>query len=157
MPPLVRSQQILSERPLGWSRLVRQLGRQRCLDRRPRQPGGQHRQRVAQVDHLLETGAEEIVCGHRRGSPISQELASIGLNVGRSNHRKSPESRYETTGCEFRRADSFKSERQIVPAAAQTSTSAGWYFSSLPRKFCDFVPENFSSDDNFGDCLVIFL
>jgi hypothetical protein len=60
---------------------------------------------MAQVNHLVKPGAEEVVGGHRRGSSIFQELISIGLNAERLRHRNPPESRYETTGCEICRAD----------------------------------------------------
>ena len=140
------AQQILSERPLSWPRLVRQLGRQRCLDRRPRQPGGQHRQRVAQVDHLLETGAEEIVCGHRLRSSIPQKIHPIGLKSAGSDHRKSPESRCKTTGyaispgrrstanCEVTRAARTLVSHRPSDARAQELTSC---LSSAARSATD--------------------
>jgi hypothetical protein len=84
---------------------VREHRRQRPFDLGPRHPRSQHRQRVAQVNHQVKPGAEEVVGGHRAGSSISQESISIGLKTGGLRHRKSPESRYETTGCEFCRGD----------------------------------------------------
>lgn len=52
--------------------LARERGSQRALDLTLGQPRGQHRQPVAQIDHLVQAGAEEIVGGHR--SKNSQKL-----------------------------------------------------------------------------------
>ena len=56
--------QILAGHALGWLGLVRQLGRHRRLDRAPRQPGGQHRQRMPQIDHLVQPRAKEVRRAH---------------------------------------------------------------------------------------------
>jgi hypothetical protein len=43
-----------------------QLGRARGLDRTPGQGRGKHAQRMPQVDHLLQSGAEVVVRSHRQ-------------------------------------------------------------------------------------------
>ncbi len=77
---------------------MRKHRRQGGLDVCPRHARGQHRQRVTQVDHLVEPGAEEVVGGHWQRSSISQELTAIGFIPGRNRPRKSPESRSMTKG-----------------------------------------------------------
>jgi hypothetical protein len=56
---------------------------------------------VTQINHLIQTRAKEVIGGHRQQFSISQELLLIELDVGRSEHPNSPESRYGTTGCGF--------------------------------------------------------
>ena len=58
--------QILADHALGWLGLVGQLGCHRRLDRGPRQPCGQHRQRVPQIDHLVQPRAKEVRRAHRQ-------------------------------------------------------------------------------------------
>ena len=48
----------------GRLRLMGQLGRNRRFDRSPRQPLGQHRQRVPQINHLVQARAKEVRCAH---------------------------------------------------------------------------------------------
>ena len=63
---VVGAQQIVTAKPLARQHLARQLRRHRRFDRGPGQPRGEHRQRVPQVDHLVQPGAEKIVRAHRQ-------------------------------------------------------------------------------------------
>ena len=49
--------------------LVREQRGQRGFDRGPGHARGQHRQRVAHVDHRVQPGAKKVVGGHRMRSP----------------------------------------------------------------------------------------
>ena len=51
---------------LGRLRLMGQLGRHRRLDQPPRQPRGQHGQRVPQIDHLIKARAKEVRRAYRQ-------------------------------------------------------------------------------------------
>jgi hypothetical protein len=52
--------------------------------------GGQHRQRVAQIDHLVQAVAEKIV-GHGAAFKNSQKTASIEYLFESFGHRDSPQ------------------------------------------------------------------
>jgi hypothetical protein len=56
--------QIFADHALGWLGLTGQLGRHRRFDRAPRQPGGQHRQRMPHIDHLVQARAKEVRRAH---------------------------------------------------------------------------------------------
>ena len=56
--------QIGADHALGRLGLVGQLGRNRRFDRDPRQPRAQHRQRVPQIDHLIQTRAKKVRRAH---------------------------------------------------------------------------------------------
>jgi hypothetical protein len=55
---------------------------------------------------MPKTLAQELAL-QRTGASILEELASVKLNAEKLNRRKSPESLYETTSCEFWGADSL--------------------------------------------------
>jgi hypothetical protein len=46
------------------ARLALKVGCQHLFDLRPRQPTCQHHQRVARIDHPVQSGAEEVRCAH---------------------------------------------------------------------------------------------
>jgi hypothetical protein len=50
----------------------------------------QYHHRVAQIDHRVQAGAEEVVGGHRWGLQNSHKPISIGIVPGSSFHRQSP-------------------------------------------------------------------
>lgn len=56
--------QIFADQTLGWLRLMGQLGCHRSFDRGPRQPRGQHSQRMPQIDHLVQARAKEVRRAH---------------------------------------------------------------------------------------------
>jgi len=70
------ARQILTDHSLGRPRLVGQLGRHSRLDRGPRQPRGQHRQRMLQVDHLVQARAKEV---RRRDRQIPRKSGRSGI------------------------------------------------------------------------------
>ena len=76
---VIGAQQIFTAKPLGGQRLAGQLRRHRRLDLGPGQPRGEHCQRVPQIDHLVQPGAEKIVRAHRQ---IPQKSAQRSIEVG---------------------------------------------------------------------------
>jgi len=70
--------------------LVRQQWRECSFDLIPGHACGQHRQRVAHVDHRVQPGAEKVGRVHRASSRNSQELRAIELKTPSSRHQGSP-------------------------------------------------------------------
>ena len=60
-----RPKQIRALNQTTFAVLVSKSRRQRRFDLRPRHARGQHGQRVTQVHHAVQPGAEEVVCGHQ--------------------------------------------------------------------------------------------
>jgi len=57
--------------------------RQRRFDLGPRHAGSQYRERVAQIDHRVQPGAEKIRGGHRKSAlQIFQKVNAIALETG---------------------------------------------------------------------------
>ena len=102
---VIGAQQIGPALALGRPGLTGQLRRHRSVDGAPPQPRGLHRQRVLQVDHRVQSGAKEVVCGYRQQSSTPQELLYIGLDHWGSDHREYPESHLKTTSYEYCRAN----------------------------------------------------
>lgn len=73
-----------------------QLGGQRRLDSRPGQPRGQHRQRVAQVDHVVQAGAEKSGVDMRQ---IPQESGPWRIKFNRSSEQESHRKLSIHVGC----------------------------------------------------------
>jgi hypothetical protein len=63
--------------------------RQRRFDLRLRHPRSQHGQRVTQIHHTVQAGAEEVVSGYRFSSQNSQKPTSIEYLFGSSGNRES--------------------------------------------------------------------
>lgn len=91
----VLAQHVVSEYLLDRPRLVRRLGRQRCLTRTQRQRQDLRPQRVAPVDHLAQIGVED--SDHRLRSQVLQEPAPSGSKPAGLGHLGSPESSWRTT------------------------------------------------------------
>ena len=68
--------QVLTAELLGRPCVARQLRRHRSFEQGPRQSLGQHRQRVPQIDHLVQAGAEKVRRAHRQ-FPQKSALRSI--------------------------------------------------------------------------------
>ena len=64
---------------LRGARLAREQVRHRCLEPLPRHARGQHHQRVAQIDHGVQAGAEKVLGGsvgeHHKGASKNLRLA----------------------------------------------------------------------------------
>lgn len=93
-----RAEQVRALHQLALAIAVRERRRRRRFDLRPRHARGQHRQRLARIDHLIQTYAKEGIGGHRQQCSISQELLPIGWNSKKFNNPNSPEIHSKVTG-----------------------------------------------------------
>jgi len=118
--------QIFADQTLSRLRLMGQLGCHRRLDRGPRQPCGQHRQRVLQIDHLVQARAKKV----RRAHPqIPQKSGHRNIVLRGIDMQDSRRKASFHAGCSHIAGPTMNACAEVAAPSTRMQEQAG-----LPRK-----------------------